>query len=110
MAVLANAKVDLGDAIDTPAVSDVDQESGLDASVLREGELFEDRAATRELATQRLLDHAEFGKEGGGHGASHQFGRAPAAATGRGAVVKALDEGDLGSVAVGRASRSRTRA
>ena len=96
MAVLANAKVDLGDAIDTLAVSDVDQESGLDAAALWEGELFEDRAATRVLAAQRLLDHTEFGEKGGEHGASHQFGRAPAAATGRGAVVKALDEGDLG--------------
>ena len=42
MAVLTNAKIDLGDAIDTPAVSDVDQESDLDAVALREGELFED--------------------------------------------------------------------
>ena len=63
MAVLANAKVDLGDAIDALTVSDVDQESGLDAAALWEGELFEDRAATRQLAVQRLLDHAEFGEK-----------------------------------------------
>lgn len=63
MAVLTNAKIDLGDAIDTPAVSDVDQESDLDAVALREGELFEDRAATRVLAAQRLLDHTEFGEK-----------------------------------------------
>ena len=79
MAVFANAEVDLGDAIDAPAVSDIDQESGLDAVALWEGELLEDRAAARVLAAQRLFDHAEFREERGEHGTSHQFGRPPTA-------------------------------
>ena len=95
MAVLANSKVDLGDPIDALAVSDVDQESGLGAAACGKGSCSRIERRLANSPSSGCSITPSSGK-GGEHGASHQFGRALAAATGRGAVVKALDDGDLG--------------
>ena len=105
VAVLAHPDVHLGERVQAHGVQGVDEHAQLDAVADREGQPFQQRAAGRVLAAERLDEAGQLRPVQVEQRAGHQFGD-PAAA-GRPpcrrqrAVVHRLDELHAGSVSSG---------
>ncbi len=85
VAVDALAQVDLGEAVGSELLGDVDQQPELDSVAGGETELLEDPAVRRRLARQGLAHPGELREEQLEHRTRHQLGDPPAA---RGVAVQ----------------------
>ena len=91
----ADAEIDLGDALGTEALGEVNEHGDLDAPALDERQLLENAPAPGDLTRQRLLQPRQLGHVQRQQGPRDELRGPAAAAVVARTVVAGLDEGDI---------------